>query len=203
VRIELPETRFSHAAHRRIGLLGAIAALAVASLGTGVASAQTGGSTAPGSTAPAPTTPTTTTPSGYSQVFPIPPSVRHTFGGGFGTSRGKRSHQGQDVFAACNSMLIAVSNSRVVKTGFHRAAGNYLVLRNKAARQDYVYMHLAYRAPVAKGSIITVGQFVGAVGQTGNARGCHLHFELWQGKYYRGGKPIDPLSTLQYWDSYS
>jgi murein DD-endopeptidase MepM/ murein hydrolase activator NlpD len=202
VRTEFPETRFSRAAYRRIGLLAAFAALALPSLGAGPASAQTGGSTAPGSTTPAPTTPTTTT-SLYTHVFPIPPSIRHSYGDGFGASRGKRGHQGVDVFSRCGSMLIAVSNSRVVKTGRHRAAGNYLVLRNKAARQDYVYMHLAYPAPVAKGTIITVGQFVGAVGQTGNARGCHLHFELWQGKYYRGGKPIDPLSALQYWDAYS
>ena len=35
---------------------------------------------------------------------------------------------------------------------------------------------------------------VGDVGQSGDASGCHLHFELWtQPGWYRGGKAYDPL----------
>ena len=205
MRADLPYTRFTHAALRRgARLLGLIAlAVAFATLGAGVASAQTGGSAPPGSTAPTdPSTPTTSAPA-YSQVFPIPPSITHYYGDGFGAARSGHTHQGQDVFAPCNSMLLAVSNGKVVAKGFQSAAGNYVVLRWKYLKQDYVYAHLAYPAPVAKGQRLSVGQFIGAVGQTGNARGCHLHFELWMGKWYRGGHPIDPLATLQYWDNYS
>jgi murein DD-endopeptidase MepM/ murein hydrolase activator NlpD len=64
-------------------------------------------------------------------------------------------------------------------------------------------MHLAYPAVVRKKQRVTAGQFIGAVGDTGNASGCHLHFELWSGKWYRGGAPIDPLPSLRFWDSYS
>ena len=39
----------------------------------------------------------------------------------------------------------------------------------------------------AKGQVVMPGQQVGIVGQTGDATACHLHFELWVGKWYRGG----------------
>ncbi len=48
------------------------------------------------------------------------------------------------------------------------------------------------------------GQRIGTVGDSGNARGCHLHFELWnQPGWYSGGKAFDPLPSLRDWDSYS
>ena len=45
--------------------------------------------------------------------------------------------------------------------------------------QDYAYMHLQAPRAVRKGAAVAAGQPIGAVGQTGNARGCHLHFEIW------------------------
>jgi murein DD-endopeptidase MepM/ murein hydrolase activator NlpD len=185
---------------RLIGLVLGLAT-AIVALTSSAAMAQTGGSAPPGSTTP-PITTTTTAPT-YSQVFPITPSATHYFGDGFGAARSGHTHQGQDIFAPCNTMLVSVSNGKVIAKGFHGAAGHYVVIRWKWLKQDYVYAHLAYPSIVAKKQQVTVGQFIGAVGQSGNARGCHLHFELWQGKYYRGGQPIDPLPSLQYWDSYS
>jgi murein DD-endopeptidase MepM/ murein hydrolase activator NlpD len=127
----------------------------------------------------------------------------HTFGQGFGVARKGHSHQGQDIFAPCGSPLISVSAARVIMIGVQGSAGNYLVIRNSALHHDYVYAHMAAPAPLVKGQILTAGQPVGNVGQTGNARGCHLHFELWAGKYYRGGRAVNPRAALQLWDSYS
>jgi murein DD-endopeptidase MepM/ murein hydrolase activator NlpD len=55
---------------------------------------------------------------------------------------------------------------------------------------------------VTKGQVVMPGQQVGTVGETGNAQGCHLHFELWLGKYYRGGHPVNPLPYLQTYAGY-
>jgi hypothetical protein len=42
----------------------------------------------------------------------------------------------------------------------------------------------------------------GGGGDTGDADGCHLHFEIWTAPgWYTGGHPIDPLPFLEAWDS--
>jgi murein DD-endopeptidase MepM/ murein hydrolase activator NlpD len=105
--------------------------------------------------------------------------------------------------APCGTPLVSVSAARVIRISTQSAAGNYLVIRNNGLHQDYVYAHMAAPAPLVKGQILTAGQPVGNVGQTGDATACHLHFELWAGKYYRGGRPVNPRAALQLWDSYS
>jgi murein DD-endopeptidase MepM/ murein hydrolase activator NlpD len=184
---------------KRVAVIAALAA-AVSLVGAQAANAQSGGVGAPGTTTTDPTT--TTAPTGYSQVFPIPGD--HTFGQGFGAARsGGRSHQGQDIMAPCGASLASVSRAKVKFVSYQALAGNYVVLRFKKLHQDYMYAHLATRAPLVKGQIVQAGQFVGTVGDTGDATTCHLHFELWVGKWYRGGHPVDPLTYLQAWDAYS
>jgi murein DD-endopeptidase MepM/ murein hydrolase activator NlpD len=65
-------------------------------------------------------------------------------------------------------------------------------------------MHLSEPSPFQPGDRVFTGQQIGAVGDSGNAQGCHLHFELWSGPgWYDGGDPFDPLPALQAWDSWS
>ena len=51
-----------------------------------------------------------------------------------------------------------------------------------------------------KGDLVHVGQILGYVGKTGNARtvGCHLHFEV-----HVNGRPVNPEPYLRAWDRYS
>jgi murein DD-endopeptidase MepM/ murein hydrolase activator NlpD len=181
--------------HRRDVALAAALALVTAALGASAASAQTGGTTTPGGT----TTTTPTAPSG-SMVFPV--AGPHTFGQGFGAPRSGHTHQGQDIMAACGTPLVAVSRAKVKWVSFQSLAGNYVVIRNKKQHQDYMYAHLAARASVTKGQVVQPGQQIGIVGQTGDATACHLHFELWLGKWYRGGHPVDPMPYLQTYQGY-
>jgi murein DD-endopeptidase MepM/ murein hydrolase activator NlpD len=137
--------------------------------------------------------------------FPV--RGKHTYGTGiaaFGAGRNGHTHQGQDVFAACGTPLVAARGG-VVKLNQNEAnAGNYLVIDGAGTDVDYVYMHMAERSPLQKGAKVMTGQSIGLVGDTGDAVGCHLHFEMW-GKpgWYTGGSPFDPLPFLKAWDLYS
>jgi murein DD-endopeptidase MepM/ murein hydrolase activator NlpD len=182
---------------RRVVAALAVTAVASAVFGTGFAFAQSGGVGTPGGTAaPAPTT----APAG-SMIFPV--AGAHTIGQGFGAARsGGRRHEGQDIMSACGTPLVAVSRAKVKFVSFQRLAGNYVVIRNKRLHQDYMYAHLATRGSVTKGQVVQPGQQIGIVGQTGDATACHLHFELWLGKWYRGGHPVNPLPYLQTYAGY-
>ena len=65
-------------------------------------------------------------------------------------------------------------------------------------------MHLREAALVEKGQRVRTGQLIGYVGDTGDASGCHLHFEMWTAPgWYSGGAPYDPLPDLMAWDKSS
>lgn len=137
-----------------------------------------------------------------SEVFPI--NGEHDMGqsatNDFG---GPRSHGGQDMFASCGTPLVATVSGSVQAKGYHSAAGNYVVIQD-AERRSHVYMHMVAASMVSQGDRVTAGQRVGAVGDSGRASGCHLHFELWTAPgWYSGGSAIDPLPQLRQWESQS
>jgi murein DD-endopeptidase MepM/ murein hydrolase activator NlpD len=87
---------------------------------------------------------------------------------------------------------------------YHSAAGYYVVIDGYKSSYDYVYMHLQERSPFHTGDRVKTGQMIGRVGDSGNASGCHLHYEMWSAPgWYDGGDPTDPLRFLKAWDSWS
>lgn len=138
-------------------------------------------------------------------VFPI--RGPHQFGlsaGRFGAGRSGHSHQGQDTFARCGTRLVAARGGRVQYEGWQGAAGNYIVIDGAGTTRDFMYAHMRSRALVRKGDRVYTGQTIGYVGDTGDAQGCHLHFEIWTAPgWYQGGSPIDPLPSLRAWDRVS
>ena len=136
-------------------------------------------------------------------VFPVRGS--YDFGGSgaqFGADRGGRSHKGQDVFAKCGTPLQAVEGGKVVYAGFQSAAGNYIVIKGDGTKRDYVYMHLQSPADLKTGATVATAALIGAVGETGNAQGCHVHFEVWTAPgWYNGGRALNPLPLLKQWGS--
>ena len=141
----------------------------------------------------------------YDHIFPI--RGPHNFGNSgarFGAGRAGHIHQGQDTFAKCGTRMVAARGGRVQFKQYHAAAGHYIVIDGDGTDVDYVYMHLDQPSPFSEGDRVYTGQTIGAVGDSGNADGCHLHFEMWSAPgWYDGGKPFDPLPSLQAWDSWS
>jgi murein DD-endopeptidase MepM/ murein hydrolase activator NlpD len=141
----------------------------------------------------------------YDHVFPV--RGPHDYGGEgarFGAGRAGHSHQGHDVFASCGTRMVAARGGRLKFEQYHAAAGHYIVIDGAGTGVDYAYMHLAEPSPFQPGDRVFTGQRIGSVGETGNAQGCHLHFELWGAPgWYDGGQPFDPLPALLAWDSWS
>jgi murein DD-endopeptidase MepM/ murein hydrolase activator NlpD len=119
------------------------------------------------------------------------------FGGG-------RGHQGQDVFAACGTPIVAARGGTVKFKQYHARAGYYLVIDGARSGIDFVYMHLREAALIETGDKVKTGQLIGFVGDSGDADGCHLHFEEWTAPgWYSGGTVFDPLPDLKAWDAQS
>jgi murein DD-endopeptidase MepM/ murein hydrolase activator NlpD len=139
----------------------------------------------------------------YKHKFPV--RGKHTYGDGVGAPRSGHSHQGQDVFAKCGTKLVAAHAGKVQTRSYQSSAGNYVVIDGKKTDMDYVYMHLEDKANVREGEKVKTGDKIGRVGETGNASGCHLHFELWSKPgWYEGGDFLHSVSRkLQKWDRYS
>jgi murein DD-endopeptidase MepM/ murein hydrolase activator NlpD len=141
----------------------------------------------------------------YGYAFPI--LGQHEYGmsaGRFGAARSGHTHQGQDVMAACGTPLLAARGGAVQMSTWDDAAGNYVVIDGKGTPNDFMYAHLAEPSPLQEGETVRTGQPIGIVGDTGDAQGCHLHFEMWGAPgWYEGGSPFDPLPYLEKWDAYS
>jgi murein DD-endopeptidase MepM/ murein hydrolase activator NlpD len=125
-----------------------------------------------------------------SDTYPI--DGAHHYGEGFGGG-----HKGQDVMADCGTPLRAVKAATVRKVATQAAAGRYIVLHDGDSGEDYVYMHMS-AVDVSTGDSVGAGDKVGAVGETGDATACHLHFEEWTSPgWFAGGHAKDPMPLLR------
>jgi murein DD-endopeptidase MepM/ murein hydrolase activator NlpD len=109
------------------------------------------------------------------------------------------AHQGNDIFAAYGSPIVAVQDGTMTSVSTYGIGGNNLHLTND--RGDYFYYaHLSRFADgLHEGQRVKAGQTIGYVGTTGDAQGTspHLHFEIHPG----GGDAIDPYPYLNAWRS--
>lgn len=131
-------------------------------------------------------------------VFPIQGSWSF---GGSATAFGDRNgaHEGVDLLSACGTPIVAASSGTVKANANQSAAGNYLVVTDTPSGEDQTYMHLRSASPLRPGTRVEAGSPIGAVGDTGNATACLLHFELWGAPGWQDGKPRDPSGDLEAW----
>ena len=111
----------------------------------------------------------------------------------FGASRdaGKRKHKGIDIFAKRGTPVLSVSSGRVYKAADTPRGGLNVWVRHEG--YSFYYAHLD-RIDVKQGQTLKVGQQLGTVGNSGNARTTrpHLHFGIYKG--FRGA--IDPFPLV-------
>ena len=109
----------------------------------------------------------------------------------FGDFRsGGRRHKGIDIAAPLGTPIYAAAPGCVDKISFDRPGYGLYIIIEHMGNQSTLYAHLANRS-VHKDQFVENGQQLAEMGQTGNATGSHLHFEV-----SVDGKPRDPLAYL-------
>lgn len=110
---------------------------------------------------------------------------------GYGVPRGRRSHHaGLDIDGEQGDPIYAAASGRVREAGRGGSYGKYVLIDHGNGLQT-LYAHVS-RIMVKRGQRVESGDEVALVGQTGNARGTHLHFEV-----RRDGRAVDPLPFLR------
>ena len=132
----------------------------------------------------------------FALQFPLPKgSCTRTSGYGWRTDPmgglEEDFHIGNDLAAAEGTAVLAAADGVVRMAGRHKSYGNYLRVLH-ADGDETLYAHLQYLF-VRAGEAVSAGQTLGTVGQTGNATGPHLHFEI----LHRGLR-YDPAAALQH-----
>jgi murein DD-endopeptidase MepM/ murein hydrolase activator NlpD len=98
-------------------------------------------------------------------------------------------HHGYDIAAPLGTPVRTMKRGTVDFAGVMGGYGNVVIIRHGRNLQT-VYAHLA-RIDVRTGDAVGDRQQIGTVGQTGNATGPHLHFEV-----IRWGRSDDPEPLL-------
>jgi murein DD-endopeptidase MepM/ murein hydrolase activator NlpD len=131
-------------------------------------------------------------------VFPV--DDPHSFGDSFGAPRMvgteyQHTHQGTDILAPAGTNLFACERGIVTRLGSDVLGGIKLWLKGESGTY-YYYAHLTgYGPDIAEGKLVSAGDVVGFVGDTGNAKGgpTHLHYEI----HPDGGAAVNPYPLLK------
>ena len=117
-------------------------------------------------------------------IYPINGTFTSPFGQRWG-----RLHAGIDIAAPNGTPIRAADSGRVAIAGPTGGYGNYTCVQHGGSMST-CYAHQS-RIGVSVGASVRQGQVIGAVGNTGNSTGDHVHFEV-----RIGGNPVDPMGYL-------
>lgn len=119
-------------------------------------------------------------------AWPLQGAVRR----GFAPRSRANHHDGLDIRADHGTAVRAAAGGKVLFAGDEpRQFGKMVVLEHEGGWQT-AYAFLS-RVTVKQGDAVSPGERVGLVGNTGQARGSELHFEI-----RRGVRPVDPANLL-------
>ena len=114
---------------------------------------------------------------------------------------GTRQHEGIDIFAAKGTPVVAATDGRVLSTRNQGLGGKQVWLADGLFGNRLYYAHLD-SIIASTGQKVTVGDTLGLVGNTGNAKTTapHLHFGIYKSKAvdpYPFVKKIEPLPSFE------
>ena len=111
---------------------------------------------------------------------------------------GSRSHEGVDIFAPKGTPVVAVSDGSISSTGERGLGGKQVWLRDGLFGKRVYYAHLDSIA-VSAGKSVKMGDTLGFVGNTGNAKTTdpHLHFGIYRNRGAVNPYPYIKLTDIQ------
>jgi murein DD-endopeptidase MepM/ murein hydrolase activator NlpD len=106
------------------------------------------------------------------------------------------SHKGLDMTPGVGSPISVIADGVVLETDESDSGfGVYAKVEHLIDGRKYVslYAHMQFGSlQVIPGQVVRVGDQIGAVGNTGQSTGPHLHLEIWRD----GTTPVDPYAWL-------
>lgn len=117
-------------------------------------------------------------------LWPLRGEISSRFG-----VRDNRMHKGLDIRAPIGRKVRAAQAGKVTYAGSLRGYGKVVVIKH-VDNFSTVYAHLG-NISLRKGRSVKKGEVIGRVGDSGNASGPHLHFEV-----RLKGRPRNPMFYL-------
>lgn len=129
----------------------------------------------------------------------VTPPKRYT-GGNFAWPTSSRrisqyyhyGHYGLDIDGSTGDPIYAASGGTVTFAGWKNNGGGYQVWIAHGSGLYTTYNHMS-GVSVGRGQTVSKGQRVGRMGSSGYSSGSHLHFEVWKGPVWNGGRRVNPL----------
>ena len=97
-----------------------------------------------------------------------------------------KPHYGTDFAAPIGTPIRSTAAGRVVKSGYTRANGNYVLISHNATYSTQ-YLHMRKRG-LKVGTYVEQGDKIGEIGMTGYTSGPHVCYRFW-----KNGRQVDPL----------
>lgn len=104
-------------------------------------------------------------------------------------------HWAIDIAADYGSKVVAAAGGKVIFAGWKNNGGGWQVWLSHGGNIYTTYNHMS-AITVSAGESVGRGTQVGRIGQSGDATGPHLHFEVWVGAIWNGGQRMNPLNYL-------
>lgn len=111
----------------------------------------------------------------YSFILPLKGTISSRFGAREATEIVSANHAGIDIAANEGTVFVAAMEGKVTFVSSQSGYGNHVYIEKDDVTTVYAHCKTIY---VKEGDMVSQGQQIGEVGQTGNATGPHLHFEV-------------------------
>ena len=126
----------------------------------------------------------------YSLIVPLKGTISSRFGPRTATGIISGNHAGIDIAVNEGTVFVASMTGTVTYVSGEGGYGNHVYIEKDDVTTLYAHCKTIY---VKEGDTVNQGQPIGEVGQTGNATGPHLHFEI-----RKQSRVVNPEYILQF-----